>query len=40
MRYNKEGYIRASDVIEDITELDKKMDNIGNDNIINHSTIA
>lgn len=34
------GYIRVSDLRNDINNLDKKMDNIGNDNIINHSTVS
>ena len=34
------GYIRVSDLRSDINNLDKKIDNIGNDNIINHSTVS
>lgn len=39
MRDDKYGYTRVNDLRDDIDHLDKKIDNIGNDNIIKHSTI-
>ena len=33
------GYKRVEDLQEDINNIEKKMENIGNDNIISHSTI-
>ena len=40
MRFNKKGYTSISDLRKDVDNLDNKIDNIGNDNIINHSTVA
>ncbi len=34
------GYVRVEDLRDDINEIEQKMENIGNDNIISHSTIA